>query len=222
MSEIEAPSGRDLVAAVGAVIFASPEPVEAREIADALGAGLTVADVEEAIERLESIHRDSDTGIVVERVAGGVRLVTRKDVGAWVRSFFRQRNRTRLSPAALETLAIVAYRQPVTAPEIQAIRGKDPTAALKGLVDKKLVTALGRKKVVGSPLLYGTSKYFLEHFGLNNLADLPSMEEFDQLIGLVDLGPEAIADDEAEAEATDGAVAHVEDEDADEGAAGAP
>jgi segregation and condensation protein B len=145
-----------------------------------------VSDVEQAIDRLEEIHRESDTGIVVERVAGGVRLATRKDVGPWVRNFFRQRNRTRLSAAALETLAIVAYRQPVTSPEIQAIRGKDPAAALKGLLEKKLVTALGRKKIVGSPLLYGTSRYFLEHFGLDSLADLPSMEEFDQLVGLVE------------------------------------
>jgi segregation and condensation protein B len=193
------------------VIFASSEPVEAKEIAAALGEGLELDDVERAIERLEEIHRDSDTGIVVERVAGGVRLATRKDVGPWVRSFFRQRNRTRLSPPALETLAIVAYRQPVTAPEIQAIRGKDPTAALRGLLDKKLVTALGRKKVVGNPLLYGTSRFFLEHFGLNSLADLPSMEEFDRLVGLVEAAAGDAGDDEERAE-EDGIVADGSDD----------
>ena len=84
--------------------------------------------------------------------------------------------------AALETLAIVAYRQPMTSPEIQAIRGKDPSAALKGLLDKKLVRIVGKKKVVGSPLLYGTSKQFLIHFGLDSLQDLPSMEEFDAFV----------------------------------------
>ena len=199
MSEPEAPSGRDLVAAVGAVIFASADPVEAKEIVAALGGDLTVQHVEQAIDRLEQTHRDSDTGLIVERVAGGVRLATRKDVGPWVRTFFRQRNRTRLSPAALETLAIVAYRQPVTSPEIQAIRGKDPTASLKGLAEKKLVTTLGRKKVVGSPLLYGTSRYFLEHFGLNSLDDLPSMQEFDQLVGLVE-GAVAVPGDDTEGE----------------------
>lgn len=212
MSEPEAPSGRDLVAAVGAVIFASAEPVEAKEIAAALGGGLPVGKVEEAIDRLEQALRDGDTGVVVERVAGGVRLATAKDVGVWVRTFFRQRNRTRLSPAALETLAIVAYRQPVTSPEIQAIRGKDPTAALKGLVEKRLVTSLGRKKVVGSPLLYGTSRYFLEHFGLNSLEDLPSMAEFDQLVGLVEgaFAPEGEEEDEAAAARAEGEGGQVE------------
>jgi segregation and condensation protein B len=125
-------------------------------------------------------------GICVEWIAGGVRLATRSDLGAWVRQFFRQRNRTRLSHAALETLAIVAYRQPVTGPEIQAIRGKDPTAALKGLLDKKLLRCLGRKRVVGSPVLYGTTKQFLVHFGLNTLEDLPSIEEFDQFVGALE------------------------------------
>ena len=99
------------------------------------------------------------------------------------RRFFRQRNRTRLSPPALETLAIVAYRQPVTSPEIQAIRGKDPSAALKGLLDRRLIRIMGKKKVVGNPLIYGSTKEFLVHFGLDTLKDLPSIEEFDAFVG---------------------------------------
>src|SRR5439155_966354 len=83
------------------------------------------------------------------------------ELGEWVRALFRSRNRRRLSPAALETLAIVAYRQPITTPEIQAIRGTDPSAVLDGLLEKKLVRVLGRKKVVGKPLLYGTTRDFL-------------------------------------------------------------
>ena len=98
-----------------------------------------------------------------------------------VRQFFRQRNRTRLSPAALETLAIIAYRQPITVPEIQAMRGVDPSGALKSLLEKSMVRILGRKKVVGNPLLYGTTKQFLVHFALNQLEDLPSIEEFDEI-----------------------------------------
>jgi len=133
-------------------------------------------------------------------VAGGFRLATRPEVGTWVRQYMRQRNRTRLSPAAIETLAIVAYRQPVTLPEIQAIRGRDPSAALKTLLDKKLIRPLGRKKVVGHPLLYGTSKQFLIHFGLNRLGDLPSMEEFGELAGLAADEALEIARTAAEAE----------------------
>ena len=180
--QFPAPDDELLVSAVGAVIFASEEPVDPKEIAEAFG-GLDEEAVEAAIRKLSEGHAGAESGLRVERVAGGYRLATRPEVGAWVRQFMRQRNRARLSPAALETLAIVAYRQPVTVPEIQAIRGKDPTAALKNLVDKRLVRILGKKKVVGNPLLYGTSKPFLVHFGLDSLSDLPSIEEFDEFVG---------------------------------------
>jgi segregation and condensation protein B len=179
--------GDALTSAVGAVVFASDEPVPLDDLAQAFG--VAPAEVEAAVRDLERHYAQHDVGLRLEHVAGGVRVATRSEVGSWVRTFFRQRNRTRLSLPALETLAIVAYRQPVTAPEIQAIRGKDPTAALKGLLDKKLIRCLGHKKVVGSPLLYGTSKEFLTHFGLNGLDDLPSIEEFDQFLeGLVEQG----------------------------------
>jgi len=178
-----------LEAAVEAVLFAAGEPVQPKEIAAAFeGAG--EEDVLEAIAALERRYAQHASGLVVEQVAGGYRLATRPDIGAVVRQFFRQRNRTRLSPAALETLAIVAYRQPVTAPEVQAIRGVDPSGPLKSLLEKKMVRILGRKKVVGSPLLYGTTRQFLVHFGLNRLEDLPSIEEFDQFLGTLDAAAE--------------------------------
>lgn len=170
--------------AVGAVIFASDEPVLPTEIAGALG-GVDLARIEEAIRWIERHLEHNGLGLQLERVAGGVRIATRPEVGTWVRRFFRERNKTRLSLPALETLAIVAYRQPMTAPEIQAIRGKDPSAALKGLLDKKLIRCLGRKKVVGSPLLYATTKQFLLHFGLDSLDDLPSIEDFDQFLDVL-------------------------------------
>ena len=178
----------ELVAAVEAVLFAAGEPVQPKEIAAAFeGPGEDI--VRAAIDLLAARYAAGPGGLVVEQIAGGYRLATKPAVGALVRQFFRQRNRTRLSPAALETLAIVAYRQPATVPEIQAIRGVDPTGALKNLLEKKLVRILGRKKVVGSPLLYGTTKQFLVHFGLNRLEDLPSIEEFDQFVGALDDAP---------------------------------
>ena len=187
-----------LVPAVGAAIFASDEPVGAEEIADAFG-GMPVEEIEEAVRTLEQVLAQTGAGLRVETVAGGYQFSTTPDVGPWVRRFFRQRNRTRLSPAALETLAIVAYRQPVTAPEIQAIRGKDPSGPLKTLVDKKLLRLLGRKKVVGNPLLYGTSKQFLIHFGLNNLEDLPAIEDFEEFVeALATERPELFADGSSE------------------------
>jgi segregation and condensation protein B len=170
-----------IVSAVEALIFASDEPVQPEELSSVLG-GIPVEEIEKSIGLLEKRLASNDAGLRVDRIAGGFRLVTRPDLAEWVRQLFRQRNRTRLSPAALETLAIVAYRQPVTAPEIQAIRGKDPSSAVRGLLDKKLLRILGKKKVVGSPLLYGTTKNFLIHFGLDNLKALPSIEDFDQLL----------------------------------------
>ena len=180
--------------AVGAVLFASDEPVAAKEIALAVG-NVKVTEVEAAIDNLEKQLRRHDLGLQLERVAGGVRLATRPEVGRWVRRFFRERNRKRLSLPALETLAIIAYRQPITAPEIQAIRGKDPTPVLKGLLDKKLLRCLGRKRVVGNPLLYGTTREFLLHFGLDALDDLPSVEDFDQFLCALDEQPEELPAD---------------------------
>lgn len=193
-------AGDELVPAVEAVLFAAGEPVHPREIAGAFE-GATEDDVRGAIASLAERYARGASGLLVEEVAGGYRIATRPEVGALVRRFFRQRNRARLSAAALETLAVVAYRQPVTAPEIQAIRGVDPSAALKSLLDKKLVRILGRKKVVGNPLLYGTSKQFLVHFGLNRLSDLPSIEEFDAFVGAIEGGPNPLFPQEGEASA---------------------
>ena len=148
--------------------------------------------VKAAIEALRERYAEGQGGLTVEQVAGAFRLATKPAVGAIVRQFFRQRNRTRLSPAALETLAIIAYRQPITVPEIQAMRGVDPSGSLKGLLEKSMVRILGRKKVVGNPLLYGTTKQFLVHFGLNRLEDLPSIEEFDQFLGALQGGQEPL------------------------------
>ena len=135
---------------------------------------------------LDSVARDCESeerGLMVQRVAGGYRMATKPDLGESVRALFRSRNRRRLSAQALETLAIIAYRQPITTPEIQSIRGTDPSSVLEALLEKKLVRILGRKKVVGKPFLYGTTPDFLSHFGLNSLQDLPDISEFGALAG---------------------------------------
>ena len=121
--------------------------------------------------------------MLVEDVAGGVRLATRPEVGSWLRRFFDVSSGTKLSMAALETLAIIAYRQPITAPEIQELRGVSAAGVLKTLLERRLVRITGRKEVVGKPFLYGTTKEFLVHFGLNSLKDLPPLEEFEETFG---------------------------------------
>ena len=179
-------------AAVEAVIFAAGEPVKISEIVAAFGLD-DEAPVLEALESLREEYEQRQGGLSIERVAGGFRLATRSAVGAWVRQFFRQRNRTRLTSAGLETLAIVAYRQPITAPEIQAIRGVDPSGTLRSLLEKRMIRILGKKKVIGSPFLYGTTRDFLVHFGLDDLDDLPSLEEFEEiLVGLGGISEEEI------------------------------
>jgi len=169
-----------LRAVLEALVFAAEEPLTPADLAD-LFPETPEEQLREAIDQVVRSCASDDRGLEVFRIAGGYRMATKPALGEWVRALFRSRNRRRLSGAALETLAIVAYRQPITTPEIQALRGIDPTAVLQNLMDKKLVRVLGRKKVVGKPLLYGTTRDFLAHFGLNSLEDLPSLEEFGDL-----------------------------------------
>ena len=195
----ERPPGELLESTLEAIIFASSEPVRPDELGSALGE-IPEDEVEAALQRLSARYARDGGGLILEQVAGGYRLATRSDVGEWVRMYFRNQNRTRLTPTTLEVLAMVAYRQPVTGPEIQAIRGKDPTYALKVLLEKRMLRIMGRKKVVGSPLLYGTSKQFLVHFGLNKLEDLPSIEEFDAFLDTLSLSQPVLLEDTEQVE----------------------
>ena len=164
-----------------ALLYASPDPVETETIKEAFGAD-RAAEVDAALAALIDEYSAAGRGLMVERVAGGYRIVTRPEMAGVLREFVKIRNRARLSRAALETLSVVAYRQPVTGPEIEAIRGVNPAAILRSLLDRRMVRIVGRKKVVGKPFLYGTTPEFLLQFGLNALDDLPSMEEFAGLL----------------------------------------
>ena len=169
--------GLDILAVLEAMLFASTEPLQLEEIKVALP-GLDEARLEHALTSLAHALEGEGRGLKLEKVAGGFRLVTRPDLAPQLRALFRFRNQKRLTPAALDVLAIVAYAQPVTAPEIQEIRGTDPSYALRTLIDRRLVRMVGRKRVVGRPILYGTTRDFLLHFGLDSLEDLPPVEGF--------------------------------------------
>jgi segregation and condensation protein B len=187
MRETEAPiDGARLRAIVEALVFAAEEPLTLVDLQD-LFPDAESRDLQAALDDVAKACEASERGLQVIRVAGGYRMTTRADLGEWVRALFRSRHRRRLSPAALETLAIVAYRQPITTPEIQAIRGTDPVGVLQNLLDKKLLRVVGRKKVVGKPILYGTTQEFLSHFGLDSLSDLPTLEEFGSLAASLSL-----------------------------------
>jgi segregation and condensation protein B len=172
-----------LSAAVESLLFAAPEPLSAERIAQIMD--VPQEDVEAALSHLAN-GAYKDRGIHVVRVAGGYQMRTHPDFAQYVGRLLASPP-SRLSRAALETLAIVAYRQPVTLPEIEAIRGVDASGVVRTLTERGLIEEVGRKETVGRPVLYATTSSFLQHFGLNALEDLPKM-------------PEAPADDGGEPE----------------------
>lgn len=166
-----------------AILFVSSEPVPRIRLLELFGEEEAAEAGEALAAVLERYRSEPERGIMVEDVAGGVRLVTRPELVGWLRRFFDVSGGSKLSMAALETLAIVAYRQPITGPEIQELRSVSPSGVLKTLLEKRLVRIAGRKEVVGKPFLYATTKEFLVHFGLNSLKDLPPLEEFEEVFG---------------------------------------
>lgn len=165
----------ELVRIVECLLFASDEPLEPRFLAKV--AGCSEGEVEEAARTLSALYEEYEHGLKVEEVAGSFRLVTRPEYASYVERLGRSRSPA-LSVAALETLAIIAYRQPVTRAEIEAIRGVRVEGVLGSLLEKGLVREVGRKDAPGKPILYGTTKEFLTYFGLKSLSDLPDLNVF--------------------------------------------
>lgn len=177
-----------LDAAIEAVLFASSDPVRLDRLEEVFPEEAPAA-VSEALERVAKRFAadESARGVRLEEVAGGYRLVTRPELHGYLRKYFDISGHNRLSMAALETLAIVAYRQPVTGPEIQDMRGVNSSGVLKTLLDRRLIRISGRKQVVGKPFIYRTTREFLMHFGLKKLDDLPPLEEFEESFGALEI-----------------------------------
>jgi segregation and condensation protein B len=175
-------SYHNLSALLEAIVYLAREPVTVDMIRKALPE-VDAKDIEAAIASLIEKYRLPEHGIEIREIAGGFRLSTKPEHHETLKIFLQsQTPATRLSLAALETLAVIAYKQPVTVPEIQEIRGVHASGVIKTLLDKKLVATAGRKEVLGRPILYKTTKEFLIHFGLKDISELPSMEEFEELI----------------------------------------
>lgn len=166
-----------------AILFVASQPLDHKKMMEVF----EEKDAEEASAALESVldryRGEQGRGVFVEEVAGGVRIVTRPELHGYLRRFFEITGRSKLSMAALETLAIVAYRQPITGPEIHELRGVHPSGVLKTLLDRRLIKISGRRQVVGKPFTYRTTREFLMHFGLQDLKDLPPLEEFEETFG---------------------------------------
>lgn len=188
MSEIESQTveaetaGRsleELAAAIEALVFVADEPLTAKTIAEILEEDREI--VVSVLENLAEEFNSRAGGLQLRELAGGWQISTRPEFHEEIRRFLKTRPNAKLSLAALETLAVIAYKQPVTVPEILQIRGVQSGSAIKTLLDRRLIVAKGRKETVGRPMMYGTSKEFLLQFGLKDLSELPSIEDFEDL-----------------------------------------
>jgi segregation and condensation protein B len=170
-----------LKAIVEALVFASPDPVTPKTLFRLLDSE-PQEDVEAALAALRADY-EKRGGLQFVEVAGGFQIVTRPELHDWVRRLFHERRTQKLSVQALETLAVIAYKQPVTAPEITEIRGVNTTGVLATLLERHLIKISGRKQVVGRPFLYATTREFLIRFGLRDLSDLPKVEDLGDVLG---------------------------------------
>lgn len=170
------------LAILEALLFASPDPLSIEHLQAILDEG-DKQKIQSNLDSLREAYERSGSGLTILQVAGGFRMSTRPDLHLWLSRLARMRP-ARLSRPALETLAIIAYRQPITKAEIEAIRGVLVDGVLKTLSERDLIRVLGRKREVGRPLLYGTTRKFLEYFGFQELTDLPSVQEIEALVPL--------------------------------------
>jgi segregation and condensation protein B len=171
----------EMMAIIESLIFVSEEPLSVKALADVLKEDRGW--IETALEALAEEFNARNGGLHLREVAGGWQFATRPEHHEHVRAFLKSRPSAKLSLASLETLAVIAYKQPITVPEILEIRGVQSPSAIKTLLDKRLIKACGRKETVGRPMMYGTSKEFLLQFGLKDLSELPSIEDFEDLAG---------------------------------------
>jgi segregation and condensation protein B len=173
----------ELKAILEALIFASPDPMTPKAMCKLLDSE-PKEDVLTALAELKQDYEQRAGGLQMVDVAGGCQIVTRSDLHEWVRRLFHERTTQKLTVQALETLAVIAYRQPITAAEITEVRGVNTSGVLNTLLERHLIKIVGRKNVVGRPFLYATTKEFLIRFGLNDLTDLPKVEDMAEALGL--------------------------------------
>jgi len=181
MSDTTRVVSAELKAVVEALIFASPEPLTPKMLYRLL-ADEPKEDVKATVEALKADY-ESRPGLQFVEVAGGYQIVTRPELHEWVRRLFNERSTQKLTVQGLETLAVIAYKQPITALEVGEIRGVNTSGVLSTLLERHLIKIIGRKNVVGRPFLYATTKEFLIRFGLNDLTDLPKIEDMAEALG---------------------------------------
>lgn len=170
----------ELAAVLEAVLFVSGEPMTLEDLSEVLE-GIEPDRIRMGLARLRENYESPGRGLQIVEVAGGYQIATRSECAPWIRSLEKIKTATRLSRSGLETLAIVAYKQPVTRGEIEAIRGVDSAYVLKTLLERRIVKIAGRREGLGRPILYGTTREFLHYFGLKDLSELPALKEFKEV-----------------------------------------
>jgi len=166
--------------AIEALLFASEKPLSPEQIQEAFEEDLGAQEIRRALEALKKEYIEGNRGFKLFEIAGGFQLVSDPRFASYLKRFYQAREKKRLSQASLETLSVIAYRQPATRADIEFIRGVNVDGAIKTLLEKGLIRIVGRKEVPGRPMLYGTTKEFLEHFGMNSIKELPALTEFKQ------------------------------------------
>lgn len=172
----------ELKAAVEALLFVSGEPLPLKRIEEAVE-GAEKGAIREAIGALIESCRADDRGLQIVEIAGGFQLVTKPGVSPYVKALEKIKAPSRLSKSALEALAVIAYKQPVTRGEVEAIRGVDSSNVVRTLLDRRIIRIVGRREGLGRPMLYGTTSGFLEYFGMRDLSQLPALKDFKELAG---------------------------------------
>jgi segregation and condensation protein B len=180
--ELIPPSGTELRAVVEALVYAAHEPLTTRQLGQLLE-GVPKAEIERALQEVREECEREGRGLQLVEVAGGWQITTRPQFNEWLRQLLDPKSAPKLTIKALETLAVIAYKQPITLPEIIELRGVKSGGVVKTLLERRLVKIVGRKEVVGRPMLYGTTKEFLLQFGLKDLSELPKIEEFADVLG---------------------------------------
>ncbi|MFH1368830.1 MAG: SMC-Scp complex subunit ScpB [Elusimicrobiota bacterium] len=178
---------------IEALLFITDTPLSVEMISDVLGETGVGHNIEQMVQDIGKEYDERQSPMELRFIAGGYQFSTRKDFAPWIHRLYKEKTTLRLSQSAMETLSIVAYKQPITRSEIEEIRGVEVTGVLETLLERKLIRIVGRKETIGRPLLYGTTMDFLKHFGLSHLSELPS-------IGEISAQEESVTETETETE----------------------
>ena len=172
----------DKIQIVEALLFASDAPISAKKLREIVPEAGTETSIKKLINQIDEKYEKQNSPYKIIELAGGYQIATRDEFASWISKLYKSRSKSKLTRKGLETLAIIAYKQPITKVEVEKIRGVNTDGVIRTLNERNLITIKGREKAPGNPLLYGTTDYFLEYFGLNEIKDLPKLKEIDELL----------------------------------------